>query len=101
VPVAAAQSLIQQAEVLVLVPGADYALPTKLYEYAASGRPILNLGAADGKAARWIAAHGAGVTVPCHDSGAIRRQLETWSRLPNVPATGLGPEQLAAMTAGL
>jgi glycosyltransferase involved in cell wall biosynthesis len=96
VPGPEAQALIRQADVLVLVPGADYALPTKLYEYAASGRPILNLGSADGEAARWIAAHGAGVTIPPDDQEAIGRQLQEWSRLPSVPGTGLGPDRLAA-----
>jgi glycosyltransferase involved in cell wall biosynthesis len=96
VPPAEAQSLISQSEVLVLIPGASYALPTKLYEYAASGRPILNLGDPDGEAARWIAEHGAGITVPIDDVGAIGRQLDRWRQLPQVPATGLDPEKLSA-----
>jgi glycosyltransferase involved in cell wall biosynthesis len=95
VPHGEAQALMRRTDVLVLVPGASYALPTKLYEYAVSGRPILNLGDPDGEAARWIAAKGAGVTVSPDDSAAIARHVAAWRALPAVPGTGLGPEALA------
>lgn len=96
VPYAEAQALVRQSEVLVLIPGASYALPTKLYEYAASGRPILNLGDPDGEAARWIAAHEAGVTLAPDDPAAIARQVTAWRQVTRVPGTGLDPRALAA-----
>jgi hypothetical protein len=95
VPHAAAQAMMRRTDVLVLVPGASYALPTKLYEYAVSGRPVLNLGDPDGEAARWIAAQGAGVTVSPDDLTTIAMHVAAWRALPEVPGTGLGPETLA------
>lgn len=42
------------ADVLVVVPGADQALPAKLYEYAATGKPVLNVGPATSATGRAI-----------------------------------------------
>ena len=48
------------ADVLVVVPGDDGALPGKLYEYAALGKPVLNVGPADSATGRRISEWGIG-----------------------------------------
>jgi len=50
------------ADVLVVVPGADGALPGKLFEYAAMGRPILNVGPSSSATGKLIAEWGIGAS---------------------------------------
>jgi glycosyltransferase involved in cell wall biosynthesis len=95
-PHAEAVALMHRTEVLLLVPGASYALPGKLYEYAATGRPILSLGDPDGESARWIADHGAGMTVGQDDVAGLVATLQAWRVMAMVPPTGLSPQHLAA-----
>lgn len=96
VPHPEAVALMHRTEVLLLVPGASYALPGKLYEYAATGRPILNLGDPDGEAARWLSAYDAGVTVDQDDVPGLVATLQAWRGLEAVPGTGLSPQGLSA-----
>jgi hypothetical protein len=84
-----------------------------LYEYAATGRPILHLGDLDGEAARWIAAKRAGVTLAPDDTAGVASALQAWRQMAQVPATKLSPRslrefdrragarQLASLLAGL
>src|SRR5207302_1335379 len=46
------------ADVLVVVPGPDAALPGKLYEYAAMGKPVLHVGPAESATGRQAAEWG-------------------------------------------
>jgi glycosyltransferase involved in cell wall biosynthesis len=48
------------ADVLVIVPGDEAALPGKLYEYAAMGKPVLHVGPAESATGRRVAEWGIG-----------------------------------------
>jgi glycosyltransferase involved in cell wall biosynthesis len=67
--------ILKSSDVLVIIgdPGEWHrtAVPTKLYEYFAAGKPILAL-LPEGPAADILRAAGAGSLVPPHDIGAIR-----------------------------
>jgi glycosyltransferase involved in cell wall biosynthesis len=76
------QSIVLQheADVLLLMqwnnPLEQGNVPAKLFEYMATGRPILGLGIEDGVPARLIAARGAGFYT--NDPDAIAGQLARW-----------------------
>jgi glycosyltransferase involved in cell wall biosynthesis len=93
-PHAEAIGLMHQTEVLLLVPGAAAVLPGKLYDFAATGRPILNIGDLDGESARWIAAKRAGVTVAPDDVAGLAAALQSWRQMAQVTATKLSPRTL-------
>jgi hypothetical protein len=48
------------ADLQILIPGSHYAIPGKLYEYAATGRPILHIGPDNSAAAQLLAQWGIG-----------------------------------------
>lgn len=65
-------------------------LPGKLFEYLASGRPILGIGQSDGAMARVISGSKAGITADWADEAAMRGFLEdAWALFckGGVPAT--------------
>jgi glycosyltransferase involved in cell wall biosynthesis len=67
----ALQRLADSDALLILQPDLRLAIPAKLYEYAAVGRPILALADTDGAVARIIADEGWGRTVSNDDVEAI------------------------------
>lgn len=76
---------LPQAEALRSIAGTDYllltmtnefSLPGKLFEYLASGKPIIALSPRGGEVDRLIAETGAGWCVPHDDPEAVRRVLE-------------------------
>ena len=78
------QSILRQheADVLLLLqwnhPDEQGNVPAKLFEYMATGRPILGLGIEDGVPARLIGARGAGLYA--NDPDRIAAQLAEWVR---------------------
>jgi len=76
--------ILKSSDVLVIIgdPGEWHrtAVPTKLYEYFAAGKPILAL-LPEGPAADILRAAGAGSLVPPHDIGAIRDTIWDFYRL--------------------
>lgn len=69
------QALARLAETdyLLLTMTNEFSLPGKLFEYLASGKPIIALSPANGEVARLIAETGAGWCVPHDQPEAIRR----------------------------
>ena len=66
---------------LLYVPSASLAPSGKLFEYLASGRPILCLTHPDNLASRLVEAWGAGVVADPHDESEIERAIMTlWKR---------------------
>ena len=101
---AEAVAAMRRADLLFLsiepVPNADGILTGKLYEYLASGRPVLALGPPEGDAARLLAAVGAGAVVAWDDAEAVEARLAealgAWRR--GAPLGGAAPEALAALS---
>lgn len=66
---------------LLYVPSASLAPSGKLFEYLASGRPILSLAHPDNLASRLVDEWGAGVVADPHDESEIERAILTlWKR---------------------
>ena len=80
---------MRRASALVILQGGTaMAIPGKLYEYLAAGRPLLALGE-PGEMTQLVQAHRLGVTAPPGDVTEIERALATllaWSRRPFTPA---------------
>ena len=76
-------------------PNADSVIPAKLFEYLASGRPILVVGPEGGECERLAESFHAGLSVP-FDAGAIARALEelfqAWNK--GCPVAGCQPTHL-------
>ena len=72
----------QSSQVLLLLinntPNAKGILTGKLFEYLASGRPILCIGPEDGDAARVIKEAKAGTTVGFDDKEKMKAALKDW-----------------------
>jgi len=77
-PRAEAIRLMREAHALMLLnpsgPGRDDVLTGKVFEYWASGRPILAL-SGDSTVSRWLRETGTGTVVPYADAGAIAEAL--------------------------
>lgn len=75
----------------------DGILTGKLYEYLASGRPVVGLGPPDGDAGALLRETGGGVMVPRDDADALGRELgrliDAWRA--GVPVGGAAPEAVA------
>jgi glycosyltransferase involved in cell wall biosynthesis len=66
---------------LLYVPGASLAPSGKLFEYLASGRPVLSLARSDNAASRLVETWNAGVVADPHDEEAIGQAiLALWER---------------------
>ncbi|MDR0766445.1 MAG: glycosyltransferase, partial [Odoribacteraceae bacterium] len=89
VPHATAIRWMRQSSVLLLVipdaPGSRGNLPGKLFEYIASGTPVLCLGPPDGEAARVLRSCEAGQTFDYNDEEGIRAFLQTCRDTPSAP----------------
>jgi glycosyltransferase involved in cell wall biosynthesis len=81
VPHTQALAAMMAADALLLVVGGGRGpavqgwLPGKIFEYLRSGKPVLCLGDPEGDAARLIARHGQGCTVPEHDAAGVAQAL--------------------------
>ncbi|HDI51414.1 MAG TPA: glycosyltransferase [Bacteroidetes bacterium] len=95
-----ARSLMNDSDVLLLminrVTYADGIVPAKLYEYLASGRPILCLTPVYGEAARIVEKHNAGFIVNIDDEEeifqALRKLYDAWAI--GKPYTGASRDEL-------
>ena len=101
VPFREALALQHAADVLLLMqwndPREQGNVPAKLFEYMATGRPILGIGIEDGVPARLIAARGAGLYA--NDPARIAAQLGHWVEEKRL--TGRVPAVDAAARIGL
>jgi glycosyltransferase involved in cell wall biosynthesis len=77
------RAMMSASGLLLLQPGHAVAVPAKLYEYLAAGRPILAI--AEGETAAIVRASGAGITAASDDEGAIVLALEQFVRLASQP----------------
>jgi len=78
VPHDEAVSLMRSADILYLshsVPERQWSVPGKVYEYLASGAPVLGLMPPDKETAQIIRAVGGGITVPPDDPGLLYHAL--------------------------
>lgn len=86
VPHGEAIALMRQSAMLLLVinrvPGAEGIVTGKVFEYVASGRPVLGLGPTGGDAAEILRASEAGVLLDWDDAGGVaefvRAQYDAW-----------------------
>ena len=77
----ALQEMSAATALLLYVPSASLAPSGKLFEYLASGRPILCLAHPDNLASRLVSDWGAGVVADPHDESEIERAILTlWQR---------------------
>lgn len=74
-------SYMKGVDYLLCIPYGKEAVTTKMYEYLAVRKPIINLGDEDGEAARLIAKYGVGATVR-PDPGEIASFLKGLLRFP-------------------
>ncbi len=72
---------IAETDYLLLTMTNDFSLPGKLFEYLASGKPIIALSPSGGEVDRLIAETGAGWCVPHDDTPAVRDVLAQAVRL--------------------
>jgi glycosyltransferase involved in cell wall biosynthesis len=75
-------------------------ITSKLYEYLASGRPVLGVGPPEGDAHALLRKHKAGTVVGWGDvdtaASVVRDHYEAWAA--GIPQAGAGPEALAEHT---
>jgi glycosyltransferase involved in cell wall biosynthesis len=109
VPRDAAFRAMDEADVLVnLGNRSGYQLPSKVVEYAASGRPVLNLaGAPDDTTVEFFDTYPAALQLPhdaVADAGTVRRVAEFLQRAPAADAESvercLAPYRVEAVAAG-
>ena len=101
VPHQEATSWMQRAALLLLpinrVGDAAGIVTGKIYEYLASGRPVVGLGDPEGEAARILQDSGAGTMLPWTDADGLEALLErhyaAWAE--GEPLEGASPERLA------
>ena len=77
------QAMVDASALLLLQPGHGVAVPAKLYEYFAAGRPILAI--AEGETATIVQRSGVGVTAQSNNEDAIVAALEEVMRLSVQP----------------
>lgn len=77
----AVEEMCSATALLLYVPGSSLAPSGKLFEYLASGRPLLCLAQPDNLASRLVREWGAGVVADPHDQESIEHALlELWRR---------------------
>ena len=81
-PQAEALKLMEETDYLVLTMTNEISMPGKLFEYMASGKPILAITPPDSEVDRILRETGAGVCAPPNDPGGIQamliRAFENW-----------------------
>lgn len=73
--------LLAAADVLVVTLRPEFAglvVPSKVYDAAAAGRPVLFIGPRECEAARMVESTGCGMVIPNGAAGAILAQLRAW-----------------------
>lgn len=95
-----AVALMHSADILFLTNGdgarQQLGLPGKMYEYLATGRPVLALTHPEGDAGRIIQQVGGGIAVPQDDPGLLLEVIRTACRQRALPVPPLNREALAA-----
>jgi glycosyltransferase involved in cell wall biosynthesis len=94
-----ALSLMRSADILYLPhsdPGRQWVVPGKVYEYLASGSPVLALMPPDKETAQIIRAVGGGVIVSPEDPGTLYHTLEHAFRLKSFEVPPRHPDALNA-----
>lgn len=71
----AVEEMANATALLLYVPGSSLAPSGKLFEYLATGRPLLCLAGPDNRASRLVREWGAGVVADPHDEAAIEQAL--------------------------
>jgi glycosyltransferase involved in cell wall biosynthesis len=79
------QAMMSASSLLLLQPGHSVAVPAKVYEYLAAGRPILAI--AEGETADIVEASGVGIVAASTDEAGIVRALEALLRRARGPVT--------------
>ena len=64
-------------------------VPSKFYEIAAAGRPIVMIGDADGEIAQLVRQHRYGISVTPGDAASLAHTLRCWSEMPQT-ISGMG-----------
>jgi len=83
VPHAEARRHQAEATVLLLVPGEEsQSLPSKIFEYLSTGRPILALCSSDTDTARLLQEVGTGTVVASDDVPGLTRLIREWTAHP-------------------
>jgi glycosyltransferase involved in cell wall biosynthesis len=95
-----ALALLQSADVLFMT-NADgarqqLAIPGKLYEYLATGRPVMAVTHPDGAAGRLLKRTGGGIVIPADDPGELFDAIVTLCRTRRLDAPTLNPDELAS-----
>lgn len=94
-----ALALMRSADILYLShvdPERQWVVPGKLYEYLASGSPVLALTLPDRETARIIEAVGGGVALSPEDPGTLFQALEKAFRTKHLNVPPRNPDALAA-----
>jgi glycosyltransferase involved in cell wall biosynthesis len=73
---ASLQEMIDASGLLIVQPVTTVAVPAKLYEYMAAGRPILALAEVGGETSALVEGTGAGIAVPSEDEAAIGKGVQ-------------------------
>ena len=84
------QAMMDASALLLLQPNHTVAVPAKLYEYLAAGRPILAI--ATGETATLVEQSGVGVCEEANDEGAILRALLRVTRMAQESESRPAPE---------
>jgi glycosyltransferase involved in cell wall biosynthesis len=84
------QEMLSASALLLIQPGTTVSVPGKLYEYFATGRPILAL-TAEGETAALVRASGNGVAVPADDERRIEDAVIAMIRTAPGPAVVVDP----------
>jgi glycosyltransferase involved in cell wall biosynthesis len=84
------RAMTESSGLLLLQPGHGVAVPAKVYEYMAAGRPILAI--AEGETADIVRASGAGIAVDSTDHDGIVAALTTFMEMARAPFHRPQPE---------
>lgn len=89
---AALQEMLNASALLIVQPVTTVSIPAKLYEYMATGKPILALAEPGGETAELVQHSGAGVAVPADDEQAIGEAVLSLIRLTRDGFSGVDPQ---------
>jgi glycosyltransferase involved in cell wall biosynthesis len=86
------QEMLDASALLILQPVTTVAIPAKLYEYLAAGRPILALAEPDGDTAELVLRSGRGIVALAEDDDAVEAALVAVVERAQQPATPISPQ---------
>jgi hypothetical protein len=84
--------MLDASALLILQPVTTVAIPAKLYEYLAAGRPILALAEPDGDTAELVLRSGRGIVALAEDDDAVEAALVAVVERAQQPATPISPQ---------